>query len=101
MKTDPFPMLRSAICSFAAGVVLLSPLSGADGNEVVQRVVAHASAHPGGDAPASFGRSSYRVEAEELKHLPIGVFDSGIGGLTVLEALLTVDAFHNETLQPG
>ena len=31
----------------------------------------------------------------------IGVFDSGIGGLTVLEALLTIDAFHNDTQQPG
>jgi glutamate racemase len=29
------------------------------------------------------------------------VFDSGIGGLTVLEALLTLDVFHNDTLQPG
>ena len=31
----------------------------------------------------------------------VGVFDSGIGGLTVLEALLTIDAFHNDTQQPG
>jgi hypothetical protein len=38
---------------------------------------------------------------EATRHLPIGVFDSGIGGLTVLEALLTLDAFHNDTLQPG
>ena len=28
---------------------------------------------------------------------PIGVFDSGIGGLSVLERLLTVDAFDNRT----
>ena len=33
--------------------------------------------------------------------LPIGVFDSGTGGLTVLEALLTLDAFNNETGKPG
>lgn len=32
---------------------------------------------------------------------PIGVFDSGTGGLTVLEALLTLDAFNNKTGQPG
>ncbi|MCX6200879.1 MAG: hypothetical protein NTW77_01405, partial [Bacteroidetes bacterium] len=32
--------------------------------------------------------------------LPIGVFDSGTGGLTVLEALLTLDAFNNETGKP-
>ncbi|MBL9115110.1 MAG: aspartate/glutamate racemase family protein [Verrucomicrobiaceae bacterium] len=33
--------------------------------------------------------------------LPVGVFDSGIGGLTVLEAILDLDAFNNYTLQPG
>lgn len=32
---------------------------------------------------------------------PIGVFDSGTGGLTVLEALLTIDAFNNQTGKPG
>ncbi|MFZ9261743.1 MAG: glutamate racemase [Chitinophagaceae bacterium] len=32
---------------------------------------------------------------------PIGVFDSGTGGLTVLEAMLTLDAFNNKTGQPG
>lgn len=37
----------------------------------------------------------------DTSHLPIGVFDSGIGGLTVLEAILKLDAFHNESLQPG
>lgn len=32
---------------------------------------------------------------------PIGVFDSGTGGLTVLEALLTIDEFNNQTGKPG
>lgn len=32
---------------------------------------------------------------------PIGVFDSGTGGLTVLEALLTMDEFNNTTGAPG
>ena len=32
---------------------------------------------------------------------PIGVFDSGTGGLTVLEALLTIDEFNNFTGEPG
>ena len=35
------------------------------------------------------------------KNAPIGVFDSGTGGLTVLEAMLTLDAFNNETGKPG
>jgi glutamate racemase len=33
--------------------------------------------------------------------LPIGVFDSGIGGLTVLDELRRVDAFDNRTHAPG
>jgi glutamate racemase len=32
---------------------------------------------------------------------PIGVFDSGTGGLTVLEAILRLDAFNNSTGKPG
>lgn len=32
---------------------------------------------------------------------PIGVFDSGTGGLTVMEALLTIDEFNNDTGEPG
>jgi len=35
------------------------------------------------------------------KNAPVGVFDSGTGGLTVLEAMLTLDAFNNETGKPG
>lgn len=37
----------------------------------------------------------------QQKTLPIGVFDSGTGGLTVLEAILNLDAFNNETGAPG
>ncbi len=32
---------------------------------------------------------------EDLRELPIGVFDSGTGGLTVLEKLLSLDKFDN------
>jgi glutamate racemase len=39
--------------------------------------------------------------AQGKANLPIGVFDSGTGGLTVLEAMLTLDAFNNETGKPG
>lgn len=67
-------------------------------DDVVERIIAHAAAHPAGDAPVSFERAAFD---QDTRHLPIGVFDSGIGGLTVLEALLALDAFHNDTLQPG
>jgi glutamate racemase len=33
--------------------------------------------------------------------VPIGVFDSGTGGLTVLEAILALDMFNNSTGEPG
>jgi glutamate racemase len=61
-------------------------------------LVAHANAHPAGDAAFSFDKSAWPGNA---KTLPIGMFDSGIGGLTVLEAVLKLDAFHNDTFQPG
>lgn len=63
-------------------------------------IVDHARSHPDGRAAFSFDTSAWK-DQEAARHLPIGVFDSGIGGLTVLEALLTLDAFHNDTLQPG
>ncbi len=63
-------------------------------------LIEHVQAHPDGKAAFSFDASAWS-DAEATRHLPIGVFDSGIGGLTVLEALLTLDAFHNDTLQPG
>ena len=36
-----------------------------------------------------------------LRQLPIGLFDSGTGGMTVLEQILTLDAYHNGTTRPG
>lgn len=77
--------------------ILGAAVSAAD-DPVLDRVIAHASAHADGAAPCSFDRSSYLGETREL---PIGVFDSGIGGLTVLEAILALDAFNNETMAPG
>ena len=37
----------------------------------------------------------------EKRTLPIGVFDSGTGGLTVLEVMLTIDKMDNITGEPG
>ena len=37
----------------------------------------------------------------DTKALPIGIFDSGIGGLTVLTAILELDAFNNLTHGPA
>lgn len=65
---------------------------------VLQRIVVHAVSYPDGRAPHSFVASDFD---DDLRQLPIGVFDSGIGGLTVLEAILALDAFDNQSLQPG
>lgn len=35
------------------------------------------------------------------KNLPVGVFDSGIGGLTVLDAIITFDGNNNQTFTSG
>jgi len=51
------------------------------------------------------GKAAFSVDLtawnEPTADLPIGVFDSGIGGLTVLEAILAADHFQNHSLQPG
>ena len=34
----------------------------------------------------------------DMKQLPVGIFDSGIGGLTVLSEIVRLDFFNNETI---
>jgi len=47
-------------------------------------------------AASSSIASVYRnIGPESMRELPIGVFDSGTGGLTVLQTILTIDAFRN------
>jgi glutamate racemase len=61
-------------------------------------LVTHA---PGdGKTAFTFDKTAWSTD-EATRKLPIGVFDSGIGGLTVMEAILKLDAFHNDTLAPG
>jgi len=49
--------------------------------------------------------SPFYIDAEKYpvdrKALPIGVFDSGTGGLTVLNSILTLDNFNNNTHETG
>ncbi|MBL9091661.1 MAG: aspartate/glutamate racemase family protein [Planctomycetaceae bacterium] len=61
-------------------------------------IVAHVAEHREPGAVASIPWDAY---AGDLRRLPIGVFDSGIGGLTVLEAVLKLDAHDNATGRPG
>ena len=85
----PFLSL-TLLCIFAVG----SPAA----DDVVATSVAYAKAHPQGDVPASFVAADYRGD---LRDLPIGVFDSGVGGLTVLEAIKAHDRHHNLTGADG
>ena len=41
--------------------------------------------------------ANYSDYPKNLRSLPIGIFDSGTGGLTVLEQFLALDNFNNET----
>lgn len=42
-----------------------------------------------------------RIRTAELRKYPIGVFDSGTGGLTILEQILNSDRFDNRTHSPN
>ena len=86
--------------SFATGA---EPKGSAnDADPVWKSLDTHVRNHPTGDVAFTWDQTRYReLTTGERADLPIGVFDSGIGGLTVLEALLTSDVFHNDTLQPG
>jgi len=50
---------------------------------------------------ASVNNDALNAQENSKAKLPIGVFDSGTGGLTVLEAMLNLDAFNNKTGKPG
>ena len=41
------------------------------------------------------------VFPEDGRSLPIGVFDSGTGGLSVLNSILMLDEFNNDTYEAG
>lgn len=64
----------------------------------LRRLIEHSKVESASEISAfQFNASAYD---SDTCNLPIGVFDSGIGGLTVLEAILGLDQFNNQTLQP-
>ncbi len=91
MKTLITPL--AGLCIFTGAILAEQP-----GAQTLTPLVQHVASH-------ADGKAAWSVDFEALKgdrsQLPIGVFDSGIGGLTVMEAILSLDTFHNKTLQPG
>lgn len=51
--------------------------------------------------PASFYHVDFKTYPQMDKRLPIGVFDSGTGGLTVLDALVNFDGYNNDNKEKG
>jgi len=57
----------------------------------IQEVILH--------QPSSFFYINFKKYPQNNPKLPIGIFDSGTGGLTVLDAILNSDNFNNKTHQ--
>lgn len=92
-------MFMAPLRTIVALLALAAPLAAWQAADpVLQRAVDHQKAHPTGDAAATFAQADY---TGDLRTLPVGVFDSGVGGLTVLEALKTFDTHDNATGKPG
>ena len=85
-----------AYCILASHFQLWS----APADTVVTRLVEHCYANADGSKPFTVPLAALSSDNDRAS-LPIGVFDSGVGGLTVLESLLQLDAYHNDTLAPG
>jgi glutamate racemase len=81
-----------------AGVKVDATAEAAEVSSVVANVVDHSFRHPDGEMAFTIDLDAW---SEDSRGLPIGVFDSGIGGLTVQEAILSLDSFHNGNYSPG
>jgi glutamate racemase len=73
--------------------VLACGVAPADGPSPATRDHALSAAREAWDRPGEQGPR----QPERLSELPIGVFDSGTGGLAALEEILRLDAFDNRT----
>ena len=67
-------------------------------SDVVTNFVEHSKQHPDGTTAFTIDATAW---SDDYRNLPIGVFDSGIGGLTVQEAILSLDVFHNDNYSQG
>ncbi len=102
MKTTRPHLTALSMACLLLSIVCLSPDPVHGSDPVAEAFDAYLESSSDGQAAFSFDRSDYQdTDTDDRAGLPIGVFDSGIGGLTVLEALFTADSFDNENLKPG
>lgn len=87
-------------CGSVALAQETSAAAGSDGSAgwASRKLSEKVLAKRGSDPSFSIDFARYQ---RELNDLPIGVFDSGVGGLTVLETLLGFDQHDNSNAQPG
>ena len=94
--------MKGKACLLALGLVLaVLPCRSDEAEKSVSAIaplISHVASHRDGSVAWSIDFSKFDRDRSSL---PVGVFDSGIGGLTVMEAILKLDAFNNRTLQPG
>ncbi len=74
------------------------PVTSTNPNWAAEQLASEVRAQGGRGAAYSIDLTAYE---KDLRGLPIGVFDSGVGGLTVLETLLAIDEHNNATGAPG
>jgi glutamate racemase len=90
--------IKTTLRRFGAGITLAVAFGLRASAGPLPAIVDYAAKHVDGRVAFTFNAAAYQGD---LSSLPIAVFDSGIGGLTVLEAIYQLDAFNNETHAPG
>lgn len=87
MVRHRFSIFQAVVISLAASCAVAQDDKDTRPHPAVERAVLETALEAYGEKPDPVG----------IRDLPIGVFDSGTGGLTVLEHVLAVDAFGNGT----
>ena len=88
-------MKNNLVLFLLAGTILLSCNPRGAKTDYNNKILQLSSMAIGGTTTVYY--ANYVTYPKNLTELPIGIFDSGTGGLTVLEAFLGLDAFNNVT----
>jgi glutamate racemase len=103
LKSQEFDMNKrtAAFAAFLALFILGELVAEETAEKSPLLLVPHAVSDSKGETAFTFLPTDFSNRPSDVRDLPIGVFDSGIGGLTVLEAILSSDKFHNQDMNPG